>query len=959
MRRRRTLRVAMVLVAVGVAAFSYDAWRSRRTLDEARQAIERGDLRAAGPILEQFARSRPWLRGAESDYLLGLTRWASGRQAEALDAFDRIPASSEYAGRAAFFRVEAALGRGGFAEAEQILRGLIQGGGPGLNPARQWLAQVLRIQARFDEARPLIRDCFAEADNPVGLLHELWLLDRGTVGLEIQSAALRQAAALAPDDDRVRLGLARVAILDGDLDEARRLLDPLIDARPDRAVWLAELDRAAAAEQPVEVLKALRAIGPEGFDPADRLDWRVWLLRRLGDADRERRALERRLEVEPNDPRTLQRLAELLRRTGQDDRAAGLLLRKAEVDDAISRYKLRMGSDSPASTRDERLEMARLAEAAGRPWDADRWRELALGAEAESNKEPPSLLAQRRISDANVLDDPWSDIDASALVAARDASGSGRARLRFVEAAESAGLDFTFVNDGTPRRRLPEVMSGGLGLLDYDRDGWLDLYVAQGGPFPPPEDARSGDRLYRNRGNGTFEDVTKAAGLADLPGGYGQGVAVGDIDNDGFPDVFLSRWRSYALYRNRGDGTFEDLTEAAGLGGDRGWPSSAAFADLDGDGDLDLYVCHYLQWDPARFEPCRDGISGAFIACPPTRFPAEPDRVFRNDGGRFVDVTAEAGIADSDGRGLGVIATDLDGDGLLDLYVANDQTGNDLWRNLGGMRFEDFGALSGASADAGGGYQAGMGVGCGDLDGDGRPDLVVTNYYGEGTTFYRNLGAGTFVDDSTDSGLYAASRYLLGFGIGLFDADNDGDLDLLSANGHLHDLPDNPYRMPSQLLENDGGAFRDVTSSTGDALTQPRLGRAFAQGDLDNDGLVDAILLDHDGPLALLRNRTEDPGHWLTLQLEGSASNRDAVGARVTVLAGDQTQFGWRIGGGSYQSAPSPRLHFGLGEAEAATVEVAWPSGLVERHEALPSDAIYHLREGDGRADRLGPSPGR
>ena len=280
------------------------------------------------------------------------------------------------------------------------------------------------------------------------------------------------------------------------------------------------------------------------------------------------------------------------------------------------------------------------------------------------------------------------------------------------------------------------------------------------------------------------------------------GVAVGDYDNDGRPDLFVSRLMTYSLYRNQGDGTFEDVTERAGLAGRRDNPTSAAFADLDNDGDLDLYVCHYMIWDPAHPVVCRDDKGKAF-GCHPGKVPPVPDHVFRNDGGRFVDVTAQSGCTEAEGHGLGVIAADLDGDRRIDLFVANDTTRNYLFRNQGGFRFEETGLLAGVAASVQGGYQAGMGVACGDVDGDGRLDLMVTNFYGEGTTLFQNLGDGLFTDRSAASGIGLATRYLLGFGIAMADVTNHGRLDVMITNGHVNDdRPVSPFAMPSRLYEN-------------------------------------------------------------------------------------------------------------------------------------------------------------
>ncbi len=441
----------------------------------------------------------------------------------------------------------------------------------------------------------------------------------------------------------------------------------------------------------------------------------------------------------------------------------------------------------------------------------------------------------------------------------------------FVDDAKSAGMEFTFRNGETVIRQMPVALSGGVALLDFDGDGWLDVYVLQGGPFPPaPGSLRNGDKLFHNKGDGTFEDVTERAGIAALTGGYGLGAAVGDVDNDGRPDLFITRSRAYALYRNRGDGSFEDVTEKWGFGGDRDWPTSAAFADLDGDGDLDLYVCHYVVWDADNPRLCRNEATHAFMSCNPRSCGTQPDHVFRNDGGRFHDVTKEAGIVDHDGRGLGVIAADLDDDGRIDLFVANDKSANFLFRNQGKFRFEEIAHTSGVAANAEGGYQAGMGVAYGDLDGDGRSDLAVTNFYGESTTLYQNLGAGIFTDRTTASGLAAASRLLLGFGIAFLDVNNDGRLDLLTANGHTDDMGDTPYRMPAQLLAGVGdGRLIDISSASGPAFPISHLGRGLAVGDLDNDGRTDALLVAQNEPLVFFHNRTERAGHWVTLRLEG------------------------------------------------------------------------------------------
>ena len=330
-------------------------------------------------------------------------------------------------------------------------------------------------------------------------------------------------------------------------------------------------------------------------------------------------------------------------------------------------------------------------------------------------------------------------------------------------------------------------------------------------------------------------------------------------------------------------------------GGDRDWPTSSAFADLDNDGDLDLYVCHYGVWDAVHPMICKDPSGRINISCDPRSIAPLADHVFRNDGGRFVDVTAQAGIIDRDGRGLGVVAADFDGDGLTDIFVANDSTANFLFQNLGGFRFEEVGHSAGVAANAGGGYQAGMGVACGDSNGDGLIDLAVTNFYGESTTLFHNLGRGLFVDHTAAAHLAAPSRYLLGFGAAFMDADNDGRLDLMTANGHVNDLrPQFPYPMTAQLYRGQpDGRFTDVTSQAGSPFQQLHLGRGLAVGDLDNDGRVDSLMVAQNEALIYFHNRTESAGgHYVTFVLQGTRSNRDGVGAVVTITAGKLRQVG-------------------------------------------------------------------
>ncbi len=606
-------------------------------------------------------------------------------------------------------------------------------------------------------------------------------------------------------------------------------------------------------------------------------------------------------------------------------------------------------------------ELARLAEQLGYRFEARVFATVALEAERarEDLRAALARLESRTMSAAGsgqTLADALA-AELGELPAARNPRPAPSAAqdatvdpIRFQDDAGPARLSHIFDNGESPLHQMPEVSSGGIGLIDCDGDGWLDVYALQGGPFPPSSrPASRGDRLFRNRRDGTFEDITESSGLPATSQGYGHGVTVGDYNNDGRSDLFVTRWRSYALYRNRGDGRFEDVTDAAGLGGDRDWPTSAAFADLDNDGDLDLYVCHYLKWDAAHPQLCQNRARSAYTSCDPLSSEALPDHVFRNDGGRFVDVTVSAGIVDRDGRGFGVVAVDIDDDNRMDLFVANDRSPNYLFRNQGGFRFEEQGLIAGVACNAQGGNQAGMGVAAGDLDSDGRPDLAVTNFFNESTTFFHNLGGGQFADHTAAVGLAAPSRDRLGFGIAFLDANNDGRLDLMTANGHVNDYrPEVPYAMPVQLLlGGPGGWLTDVSARAGPPLLVPHIGRGLAVGDLDNDGRVDALLVTDNEPLVYLHNQTTG-GHFVTIALEGTVSNRDGVGARVIVEAGGSRQVAQRLGGGSFLSASDGRLHFGLGDAARLDrLEVRWPSGRVDSFRDLGADKGYILREGN------------
>jgi len=939
-----------VLALVLWAGWTHHVQRqARRELDLAMQDMAAGRQSLARKRLVDLVASR--LLQDEALYQLGLCDEARGRFDAALSAWERIPPRSSFASQATLARARALANTGRFSAAEELLRSLPRPPASDSSLVRRALELLLRIEGRNREVWPLIVETWQGSPDPAMVLRRIYLLDNSAFPLDYVRTTL---TAGARDDDRIWLGKANLAIWTGQFDEAAHWLNLCEQKRPDDwDVWRARLELAIAALDLDAFRQATEHLPAQEFTTVERLRLRAWVAARLGDHRLEHDTLLALVDQDPGNIGAWDRLGELALIVGQVQEAAGFRQRKAELSDARERYKKLIERDDRSAHAHE---LERLAVRLGRGLEARGW----------------SLIHQGRAGTERLTIEPEGDLSASSqgqsLAAALSDLLSGVASNRtgtataptspsappaFVDDAEVAGLRFVQNNgrSGSKNPPPPESMCGGVGLLDFDGDGWLDVFVVQGGPFPPPEKpSEDGDRLFRNRRDGTFEDVTKQSGIAAFARGYGHGVTVADYDNDGRPDLFVTRWRSYALYHNKGDGSFEDVTAGSGLGGDRDWPTSAAFADLDGDGDLDLYVCHYLRYDPSNPKRCDHPDSPGRHVCNPLDFPALKDHVFRNEGGRFVDVTAAAGFVDPDGRGLGVVAADLDTDGRIDLYVANDVSANYLFHNLGGFRFEETGQISGAAASADGGYKAGMGIACGDLDGDGEPDLAVTNFFGESTTFYRNLGHGSFGDHSVAIGMAAPTRRLLGFGVAFLDVNNDGWLDMLTANGHVQDSrPNYPWTMPLQLLlASPGGHLTDVSEASGPPFNPLHLGRGLAVGDLDNDGRIDALVVAQNEPLVFLHNQTEHRGHYIRFRLEGTRSNRDAVGARITISCAGRKRFGFRVGGSSYQSSSDPRIHFGIGDSTRIdSVEVKWPSGHVDRHSGLAADHEYFVREGE------------
>jgi hypothetical protein len=527
--------------------------------------------------------------------------------------------------------------------------------------------------------------------------------------------------------------------------------------------------------------------------------------------------------------------------------------------------------------------------------------------------------------------------------------------FRFAEIAQQAGIDFVHFSGMTAERHAPTASSSGVAIFDYDNDGKLDLYFATGTLLPQGTARDAGNQLYKNLGDNRFQEVTTASGLGFA--GYCDGIVVGDIDNDGDQDVFLCNYGVNVLYLSNGDGSFKDISNHAGIGG-WNWSTSGAFLDYDNDGDLDLYVTNYGQWKiPDDVQVC--GKQNVRTYCLPTFIKPARHILYRNNGNlTFTDVTEACGVARTDGRGFGVVAADLNGDGRIDLYVANDMCPNFVFLNRGDGTFDDVTESSGAGYDAHGNTHAGMGVDAEDVNGDGRPDVLVTNYWNEPNSLYMNLGDGMFEDRTPAGGMSSDSTPWVGWGCALMDFDNDGWPDCFVSNGHVDNNLDllgynSPYAQPPLLFRNlEGRRFRLATRDAGRYFDGNHVGRGVAFGDLDDDGDIDIVVNHKDGPPALLRNDTATPHHWIRLSLVGTVSNRDAVGSRVEVELAGRTLVRQRKGGASFESSHDPRLLIGIGtEPEARKVIVRWPSGRVSVAEHLSANKSYRVVEPRGRAD--------
>lgn len=832
------------------------------------------------------------------------------------------------------------------------------------------LSFLLTITARRWESAPFFLRLIQHEGCQTG-----HLLGIGVLEYQLnERPALERCQHLAPRDPLPALGLALLALNDNDGETALSLLRQAVSLDPKLLEAQARLGQVLLDQERMDELTAWHSTLPPFADDHPE----IWVVRarwaqRTGDL---RGAVRGYLEVlrrSPNHQLSTSQLSVVLFSLGETELAQKFAARSQQLlrfHEVV--FQLRSQPENPVFL----VRAAQRAEVQGRLWEARGWweRVVAQGFDQQLASQRIAEIASRLTPNTpQILPefDPASTIDIEAWPLPKTSAPSDIARtyqgpppslapVRFEDVAANVGLTFQYVNGHDPQKqgiRIYEVDGGGVGVLDYDNDGWPDIYLTQGSRWPPdPQQTEHLDRLFRNCGDGHFEDVTTQAGIQET--GFGQGVAVGDYDNDGFPDLYIANIGRNRLYHNCGDGTFEDVTESSGFVGEV-WTSSCVFADLNGDQCPDLFEVNYLK-DDRKFDRVCPDRQGTLRICAPLVFDAEQNCLYVSHGdGTFEECGAEAGIHAGDAKGLGIVAADFDDADKLSLFVANDVTENFYFHNeteaVGeSIRLSEQALVRGLAFSGEGLAQACMGTAVDDVNGDGLLDIFVANFYLEPNCLYLQQPDHTFVDVTRAAGLYDPSFLMLGFGAQFLDGELDGLRDLVVANGHLTDERDLgvPYQMRPQYFRNDGELrFTELRGEVvGPFFDAPQLGRGLATLDWNRDGREDFAITYLDRPAALVTNRTAKTGHFLTVSVCGTESVRDATGTKITVEAGGHT---WRrqlIGGDGYQVSCQRHLIYGLGEAtKIDRLTVRWPSGREQSWNDLAIDQELRFVEGEAQ----------
>lgn len=772
-----------------------------------------------------------------------------------------------------------------------------------------------------------------------------------------------------PDDPLPRIAMARAALYGNDLVAARNLLTPVIAEHPELVEVWARWGRILWEQQDQVGLEAWLDDCPSSAESHPE----VWFVRGLIAKQEEAtksaiRCFWEALRRDANHRAANYQLSQLLKDVNLESEST-------EFGQRADRLQQLTATLTLLNLRRDDWRLMRKAgqqcEQLGRLWEAWAWFRLAVSLTGDRRLLAESQRMAARLTPTSpmvlpealphlpedVAEYAWPRSWRSwSLADTGKSSAQAASSIRWADVAEESGVDFTYfcgATDKTNARRMFAFTGGGVGILDYDNDGWADLYFTQGREWDmSTEHSPPADRLFRNHGDETFADVTLHSGLGDVS--FSQGVTVGDYDQDGFPDLYVANIGGNRLYRNQGDGTFRDVTEQAGVAGSE-WTTSCVLADVNGDGDPDLYVVNYLAGDDVFDKVCRDEF-GEPRLCMPQLFAAAQDRLYLSRGdGTFDDVTESSGIVRDGGKGMGVLTADFDGDGRLDIFVANDSESNFLWVNRsaqqgGAVQFEDRAVATGVAFDRDGEVQACMGIACADTENDGVLDLFVTNFHNESNTLYRGVNDGSFADVTREVGLRQPSFGMLGFGAQFLDADLDGDEDLVIANGHIDDVSSEgiPYRMRPQFFENNTGEFRELSSqSLGPYFASRHLGRSLAIADWNRDGRPDVVVSHLDTRVAVLRNETFSVGHFLSLRLIGVTSPRDPVGAVVELQAGNGKTVRRLTAGDGYQASNQRRLLIGLGASETVeSLVVRWPGGAVQAVDVPGVDVELDIIEG-------------